>query len=121
MCTSISENAVRAYYISITTDGQHFSNEALYVVYDVTCLDCDVTGNCSVTVGGRKKKKSLVRFKKCFLSSFFFLILSFCLSFFLSLFLFFFLTFFLILVHRTRHYFYIGTKMKYNTHLSPHK
>ncbi|KAK7474393.1 hypothetical protein BaRGS_00034347, partial [Batillaria attramentaria] len=47
--TGVPEDvAVRAYYVSVTTDGQLFSNEALYIVFDAICLDCDVSGNCSV-------------------------------------------------------------------------
>ncbi|XP_070213298.1 von Willebrand factor D and EGF domain-containing protein-like [Littorina saxatilis] len=37
-----------AFLVSITTDGERFSNEAMYVVFDATCVACDVTGNCSV-------------------------------------------------------------------------
>ncbi|XP_050419419.1 von Willebrand factor D and EGF domain-containing protein isoform X2 [Patella vulgata] len=40
--------SVRRYFLSVSTDGQRFSNEVIYTVYDSTCHRCTRNGTCSL-------------------------------------------------------------------------
>ncbi|KAK6167129.1 hypothetical protein SNE40_021227 [Patella caerulea] len=43
--------SVRRYFLSISTDGQRFSNEVIYTVYDSNCQQCIRNGTCSLKAG----------------------------------------------------------------------
>ena len=48
--SNTSDSAVYTWNISVTNDGQNYSNLLQFTVYDSKCLDCDCDGRCQIKV-----------------------------------------------------------------------
>jgi len=48
--SNTSDSAVYSWNISVSNDGQSFSNQFQFTVYDSNCLECDCSGQCQIKV-----------------------------------------------------------------------
>ena len=48
--SNASDSAVYTWNISVSNDGQSYSNPLQLTVYDSKCIDCDCSGNCKLKV-----------------------------------------------------------------------